>query len=209
MYDLTKLKSGDFVLCYGKGDLLADTEIAVQEIERKRLGLPENYPIATHVQLIVAIKDPTTMTRKKYFGLKTETHILTPGVYIFEEKADGVEYGLFIDRVTSTAVIKEPSSPYGEIGENAFRDYAIRSWVNSVTYGWISFVKELPHVFGWTQNTNTINWSMICSEFFAVCTNVACLALGRVKSFQNEGTTNPLEVDINKDFQVKTNIKID
>jgi hypothetical protein len=209
-YDLNKFNSGDGGICYpldpNGDDLLSMAEVSVQRLELDRLGLPENFKIATHIFCIVVIKTDITIARRKWFNLISESKTLTPNVWVFEEKAKGVEIGLLADRYPqmSNVVYIEPVYPYGDVGEQAFVDHAINKWQHSVTYGWLSFILEPLHTaFGMFNNMKVRDYMEICSELFADCSNFACEKLGIIKAFQDEAMANPLEVSINKNFKPK------
>jgi hypothetical protein len=197
MYDKSKVKTGDCVVCFSHGELLSDLEIWVQKAECVRLGLPFDTKIATHIANIVVIKEPTIIEKKKWFW-RSEKHVLNPDVYVFEEKAGGMEFGLLTDRYSQDAVItiKTHVNPYGEVGEESFRYSCLNQWKNSRAYGFFNFIVQPLHTaLGWFSRTPTLLGSMICSQSYAANCNNVCRDLGRELEFPTEGTVNPFEID--------------
>lgn len=204
-YDITKFNSGDCAVCFGDSSLLSKVEIWTQKLEVIREKLPKDTKVATHVRCIVGIPETRVITRKKYFGWVTETHTLTPGVYIFEEKGYGIEFGLLKDRIADTDVFMQPVTAFSETAQKAFTEAIISHWVWSVSYGWKSFLVEpLYSAFGWFAKMKATNWEEICSELYADCINQTCDVDKVEHFFSDTAVVNPLEVSINKFLQVKT-----
>ena len=206
-----KIQNGTIGLSYSKGNLLADMELFVERAEARKKGIPDDYPIATHVWIPLWVISEYTITKstKFLFWKRDKTIHLTPGLWIFEETASGIEISPAIKYYDSTNIeILKRVEPFTPEQILTFQDSVIKYWQESLTYGYFAFFFQPEHTF---LNTNVISKvnpeMMICSEYAAVVVNDTCKAGNQKDDFPNPANTNPLEWQMNENWVRDTEIQ--
>ena len=204
MYNISKIRTGDCLVVFSKGNILSDTEIFVEESERIRLGLPKETKIATHIANLIVVNEILKITRTHWF--KKEIHYLSNGVWVFQESESGMTYGLLENLYPNKDLgdefyyILTPKNPINNNGYVAFVSSCLNQWANSVTYGFANFlIQPLHTILGFNKAPN-FRSSMICSQSYANNINAAALISGLGKFFESPETTNPFEVTINNNL---------
>ena len=208
---LNKLITSDKIICFSTKGILSKLEIEVQSIERRKHGLPDDYPIATHVATVHRIEQATTIVKnhliripftQKIIKLWSKSILLTPGVWICEEKANGPQWAKLGDRYDENSNIKFKTFvvPLTEVGRKAYFDSVVKSWQKALTYGYPAFAEQLIHVETGTDFP-VIECMKICSELDSTASNDAVVADNRKPVFDNPGSTNPFETDTNTNFK--------
>jgi hypothetical protein len=184
---INEIQTGYLGLEYGTKSLLNRTEIAVQKSELRRLGLPDNTPIPTHVFCLVRYDS--------FFYIKGKWY--SKGLYVYEATASGVKLNKFEDTYLNSEniVIKKPVLEYYKFEQDQFKKAIEKFYRATIGYGWFSFLKQPLHtIFGYTENSSDMHMQ-ICSELFANGSNAV-----NSGCFVNAETTNPLDCAVNNNF---------
>ena len=208
--DFNKLWTGHIGLCYTTGELLADLEIGVQRPEARKRGVPDDYPVSTHVWIVLGVKEAYTISKEfKFLWMKRTKNItLTPGVWVFEEQPTGFNPSLISKYFNSKNIeIRKRKVPFTEEQIIALQDSILKYWEESITYGYLAFFTQPVHTILGKDITTEVNEHMlICSEVAAVCVNDACHKGGEQPDFKDEANVNPLEWQLNEKWVVDTEV---
>jgi hypothetical protein len=202
-----KLNDGHVVIIYHPAnDWLADLELVVENPEANRLNVPPPY--ATHVGKILVVKEGEKLqipiTKGMLFWKSKAIDTLYPGTYIFEETPKGVTHSDFKGKYgTSTCVeIRKSVVPFNDLGIAAMKDSTIKNYQRSFSYGWPAFITQPLHTFlNIDLVKKTILGAEICSALVATIVNDGCRAMGIALHFADEYNTNPLEWQINPNWE--------
>ena len=208
--DFSKLWTGHIGLCYTTGELLADLEIRVQRPEARKRGVPDDYPVSTHVWMVLGVKDPYTISKEVSFPWfnRTKSITLTSGVWVFEETPTGFQISP-ISKYFSSKNIEIRKRKQEFTGEQiiALQDSILKYWEKSITYGYLAFFTQPVHTFLNADVTKEVNQHMlICSEVAAVCVNDACKGGNQAPDFEDEANTNSLEWQLNDKWMIDQDV---
>jgi hypothetical protein len=195
-FNLSDLKTGHAIACYSN-DTLGKVEIFVERGQLARFGLPENYPIPTHIANIVVYKQAFTIKGQAY----------QPGIYVYEAKENGFNLHLFTDvyKPDSNIRLIEPTIPFTELEQEMFRIRAEDLYKKSKGYGDVNFALEPFHTFldlDFEKALATNDSRVICSASYAICFNYA-----RVRTFMHPAMDTPLEIVVNNNVKFMDEIK--
>ena len=197
------------IVYHPRTDLVADLETDIERIEANKKGFPREWPLATHCAKILTITEYTAISRSKWFGLKKETHVLTPNTYVFEEGVAGDGYSVLKDKYgdSDCIEIRKRLDQMDESDLKVSKDSTIKYWQMSVSYGWPSFVFQVGHVFGIDLKKKTIRGMQICSEVCANIVNDIRRAKNQTFDFPNPANTNPFDWQVNEIWVRDTDVQ--
>ena len=209
--DFDKVDDRHIVVIYHPAsDWLADLEIAVEDPEAKRLGVEP--PIATHAGKIFKtdVKFQIPIEKGMLWWKSKAVDTLLPGIYIFEETPKGVTHSDFKGKYgNSTCVeIRKRVIPFNDLGIATMKDSTIKNYQRSFSYGWPAFITQPLHtILGIDLVKRTILGVEICSALVATIINDGCRAIKAVLDFCDEYNTNPLEIQINPNWERDTDVQ--
>ena len=209
--DFSKLHTGSVLLCFSSKNLLADVEIAVERPEARRRGIPDDYPLATHVAMILEVKTPYTISKQVgfLFWKKTKNITLNPGILVFEETSDGFTINPISKYYNTNCVqVLRRVKPFTPEQIITLQDSILKYWAESITYGWLAFVTQPIHTILGKDVISKVNENMmICSEVGAVCVNDTCHSVNEPYDFEDEANVNPLEWQVSEKFEQDVEIQ--
>jgi len=184
---LPTLYTGCGVACYSN-DFLGKVEKIVEHSQLKRLGLPSNYPIPTHIRVIVVYDSPFVMKGKQY----------PSGIYTYEQLETGSTLKLFTDSTPATGNFRiiYPASPFDDEQKLAFKNESEHLHLVSKSYGFEDFVLEPLNAdldIDYTKCMGANDQRIICSARFSLAFNRAVIG-----AYQHPYCDTPLEIVANR-----------
>ena len=209
--DWSKVTTGDVILHYSSGDLIAEVEIIVERAEANRLGIPKNYRLSTHIAIPLEFTSDYTLTKNiGFLWFKREIRLtLAAGKYVFEEQIKGVEENPISKYYNDETVeIRRRKIPFTLEQRLVFQEAVLKAWHDSYSYGWLAFFTQPAHtILDKDLTTKVIQGAKICSEYFACAVNDACLSNLDKEDFPDPANTNPLEIQINENWERNTEVQ--